>query len=149
MWLNMRLQEKETINGIPKLLWSKLPENSQKEYLQKWKDFVKSNPNQRNHERNINLVEALNDFQEQNDDIETNMEDEEVHSVNNTRMILEVFPDVITTIKNWRIDFPTPHIIEGKVSIKNVQVARSFKASTSEPHSIMDNGADTSVIGHG
>ena len=35
IWLNMRLQEKETINGMPKLLWEKLDENDRKEYLEK------------------------------------------------------------------------------------------------------------------
>ena len=57
----------------------KISDSSQKEYLQKWKEFIKNNPDP--------------DFQEQDDDnIDSNQEDEQVHSINNTRMILEIFP---------------------------------------------------------
>ena len=38
-WFNMRLQEKETINGMPKLLWEKLDDDDKKEYLEKWKNI--------------------------------------------------------------------------------------------------------------
>ena len=64
-------------------------------------------------------------------------------------MIPDLIPDVISTIKNWNTDFEMPYITEGKVFIKKTQVARSFITKTSQPHSIMDNGANTSVIGHG
>ena len=100
MWLNMRLQEKETANGLPKLLWSKLSDRSQKEYLQKWKEFIKDNPNQRNHERNINLVESLRDFlEDDNEDIEPNQDHSQVHSINNARMTMGFIPNIISTVK--------------------------------------------------
>ena len=38
---------------------------------------------------------------------------------------------------------------ESKLSINELQVSKVFNLSNSQPYSIMDNGADTSVIGQG
>ena len=151
MWLNMRLQEKETINGMPKLLWSKLSGEDQREYLDKWKAATKNSQQKNHHERNINLIESINDFtevhQEEGQDDEPEQYKKIITSYN--QAIPRIMGGVNTTLKGWNTDFHLPHVIEGKVSIKQTQIARSFNTSSRQPYSIMDNGADTSVIGHG
>ena len=59
LWLNIRLQEKETVNGMPRMLWEKLDEDDKKEYLKKWKETSQNQSDKSHLERNINLIESL------------------------------------------------------------------------------------------
>ena len=151
----MRIQEKETINEMPQLLWNKFSKEDQKEYLNKWKASTKKSQQQGYHERNINLIESINDFTEvhqgEEQDSESEQHTREAHVSNITsynQTIPRIMKGVNTTLKGWKKDF-VPYVVEGKVSIKQTQIARSFNTSSQQPYSIMDNGADTSVIGHG
>ena len=60
----------EAINGMLKLLWNKLSEEDQREYLDKWKAATKNSQKQGHHERNISLIESINNFTENNQEEE-------------------------------------------------------------------------------
>ena len=47
---------------MPRLLWENLDDNDEKEYLEKWKDISQNQYNKSNLERNINLIESLQCF---------------------------------------------------------------------------------------
>ena len=128
----MRLQEKETINVMPKMLWEKLDEDDKKEYLEKWKETSQNQGDKSHFERNINLVESLQSFP---DDEEEYQE----RSVNN--IMTEGFYNFV---ENTLADSHEPinttkscghrHKVryhESKVSINKVQVSKVFNSNRS------------------
>jgi len=139
--------------GLPKEVWDMQTDEEKREYKEKWEALPKDQdkpfkmPSQYSKSNNTVVIEQLEEDEDELVDSEDDSDDEDECESH----VSSICSSVIHAVKNWNIEFeyPDKHPVRTLQVSVNRENIRVFNSSQGTYISIMDSGADTSVIGQG